>query len=118
MAKKTHLGKAEQKKLAAKVKSLGARLEKAEARTAKWKAEAKQLAAEAVDKDTQLKRLKKLSRPEKSSETPQPAEPTQSAGPNETWTVTALRDSARTAGIRGYSRMTKPALLEALKKHR
>jgi hypothetical protein len=39
-----------------------------------------------------------------------------STAPDASWTVAALRDRARTAGIAGYSRMTKATLLDRLTK--
>lgn len=62
--------------------------------------------------------------PDQSAEAAAPAEvapqvesvPTaaSTAGPDDSWTVTALRAEARTRGIAGYSRKTKAELLSAL----
>jgi hypothetical protein len=44
-----------------------------------------------------------------------PASATASAGPNDTWTVAALRAEARKQKVTGYSRLSKTALLDKLK---
>jgi peptidoglycan hydrolase CwlO-like protein len=115
----------------AEVKKLRRRLKEAEESTANWKAKAKLFEAEAKKSDAKAKRSaakaakwhKKVEkvredRPSRStapdaslgSATP----PTASAVPDESWTVSRLRASARDAAVPRYSRMTKAALLEAL----
>ncbi|HSV39969.1 MAG TPA: hypothetical protein VLI04_14520 [Nocardioidaceae bacterium] len=97
--------------LTAQVKKLRAQLEKAEARTSKWRAEAKQLEAEAV---RQAKKLKKLRKVQGKPVAAPPPPPAAAVGPDESWTVTRLRAAARDAGVTGYSKMTKAALLDSL----
>jgi len=118
MAKAAKRKAAEVSKLTAKVEKLGARLAKAEAATAKWKAEAKRLEAEAAKRAKQVKKLRKA----KAQPTDEPVAPTVATTsasptpgtPDQSWTVTRLRASAREAGVPGYSRMTKAALITAL----
>ena len=120
MAKKS--GKhndAQVKQLTTKVENLRPRLKKAEAVTAKWKAEAKRLDSETAKLLKQVKKLRKAN----ARSLPDAVEPRTNATteastaeplPYDSWTVTRLRASARDAGVAGYSRMTKAALLEVL----
>jgi hypothetical protein len=123
MAKKS--GKrhdADVRKLTTKVTKLQARLKNAEASKAAWKAQAKRFEAEALETAKQLKKIKKLRKTEARSLHASPGHATAAAAttsaasglPDESWTVARLRFSAREAGVPGYSRMTKAALLDAL----
>jgi hypothetical protein len=85
------------------------RLDKAEASAAKWKARAK-APAPAAPPVPQV--------PEPTVETTDAAmtasvSPTTS-GPDDSWTVTALRAEARSRGVAGYSRKSKAQLLAEL----
>lgn len=91
---------AEVKKLTAKVETLRARVKKAEAATDKWKAKAQRLEADSAKQAKQVKKLQKAAVPV----------------PDESWSVLRLRAAASEAGVVGYSRMTKAALLQALNK--
>lgn len=109
---------AEVKKLTATVEKLSGRLKEAEADTAKWKAEAKRSQAETATLAKQVKKLRKAkARAKVKAVEPKAASNAASDGPtpDESWTVAQLRAAARDAGITGYSRLTKAALLEALK---
>lgn len=101
MAKKPTKQSAQLKQLTETADKLRARLHKAEAVATKWKAEVKRLEAEAVKRAKQLKKVQKGTAPA-------------AAKPDESWTVLRLRAAAQEAGVAGYSRMTKAALLEAL----
>ena len=114
-----------------KIKKLRTRLEKAEASKAKWKTKAKRLeaklkksAAEVAKRSKQVTELREDQKqrsiapdaagdpaPEPDTATPLTAPEL----PDESWTVTRLRATAREAGVPGYSRMSKAALLDALK---
>ena len=120
MAKKS--GKrndAEVRQLTTTVEKLRARLHEAEAATAKWKAEVKRLEAETSKRAKQVKKLRKVhARSLDDASQPQTVAIADASSavsvPDESWTVTRLRASAREAGVVGHSRMTKAALLEAL----
>ena len=113
------------KELKSTVKQLRTSLEQAEAKVAKWKAAAKQYEAAAVGATKQLakttKALEKARRAPVAATkpaAPTPVAPTPTAGsdlPDESWTVTRLRATARARGVAGYSRMSKADLIDALK---
>lgn len=106
------------------VESLTAKLEKAEAKASKWKDEAKRLGAETKATAKELRKHKRgtvaettglivPAEPEVTEAAVADAPP--AAGPDDSWTVTALRVAAREQGITGYSRKSKADLLALLK---
>ncbi len=97
MAKKKSTKKkstATEKTLRAENKKLRAKLDRAVKKADRWKAEARRAGAAT----------------KKSSAT----EAVGVGGPDETWTLAALKDEARTRGLTGYSRLSKADLLSAL----
>lgn len=93
------------------IKALTARLEKESAKAAKWKARATDLETEIR---TAAKQIRKLERRLTSSPSVAEARPAAATGPDETWTVAALRTLAKERQVPGYSRKTKAQLLSDL----
>lgn len=119
MAKKSSTSR---KDLRVEVKKLRAKVDRAEAKAARWKSEARR--AEEVSKKSERRVAKLTKRLDRVSGTsasgPAPAVQTRpltppSTGPDDSWTVVALRDEARSQGLTGFSRMSKADLLAALR---
>ena len=117
MSKKADKQSRDLKKQSAEIKTLRRELQKADESRAEWKARAKRSAAKAAKSDKLIKKLREelrslttASEATLSSATSRTA----SALPDESWTVTRLRASAREASLPRYSRMTKTELVEAL----
>lgn len=104
-----------EKDLRAQVKQLRAAVDRAEARADRWKTEARQ-AVKATKKSEQriAKLTKRLDRAPGSPAAPgRPAQDV--TGPDESWTVVALKDEARARGLTGFSRLSKSELLATLR---
>ncbi|MEO5709489.1 MAG: hypothetical protein ABIQ59_06680 [Nocardioidaceae bacterium] len=108
--------------LRAEVKKLQAKVDKAEAKADRWKAAARK--ADKGSKKSEQRVAKLTKRLDRAPGTPAsgPAQAVQTrpltpppAGPDDSWTVVALRDEARTQGLTGFSRMSKADLLAALR---
>ena len=125
MAKKKST--AAEKDLRAQVGKLQKRLDRATKSADRWKAKARKAQASSAKAEKRVVKLtKRLDRPSSSD-----AQPTRSAGPtpavqprplaavpsgpDETWTLAALKDEARTRKVTGFSRMSKADLLAALR---
>ena len=122
--------KSSEKELAAAVKKLKAQLADAERSAERWKARAKDQRSKATGRKAELalarRRLEKAEanaakwKGRAAARVVMPAAPPPEpagapvAGPDDTWTVPALRAEARARGLRGYSRKTKAQLLAEL----
>lgn len=103
-------------KTQAQVEKLERKLEKAKVKAAHWKAEARQERTKVAKLEAKLRR--------RTRDAPVDHAPPAERGdlpvedptvPDETWTVVRLRAAAREKQVPGASRMTKVALLDALR---
>jgi hypothetical protein len=103
-------------KLRATVEELEAKLEKSRAKAQQWKTEARQERTKVAKLEAKLRRARR--------DAPVDHEPPAERGdlpvedptvPDATWTVARLRVVAREKNVAGASRMTKAALLDALR---
>ena len=131
MSKRSDKHSRDLEKQSAEIKKLRRRLKNADESAAEWKAKAKRFEADAKEADAKAERsaakaakrhklVKKLredlrshSNAPEATAGPAPAS-TGSAQPDESWTVTRLRATAREASLPRYSRMTKAELVDAL----
>ncbi len=109
------------KELRTTIKKLRSELDRADHKAKRLKSKVAQAEKTNTKLEARLKRLKKANkRPEKA---PRAAEPPRApvahepanAGPDDGWTVAALRAEARSRGLTGLSRKTKAELLDALR---
>lgn len=103
-------------KLRATVEKLESKLEKSRAKADRWKAEARQERTKVAKLEAKLRRARR--------DAPVDREPPAQRGdlpvedpsvPDASWTVARLRVAARERGVVGASRLTKAALLDALR---
>lgn len=125
MAKKK--SSAADKELRTQVRELRERLDRAAKRADRWKAKARKAEASSTKAEKRVAKLtKRLDRsPSSRAQPTRSTGPTQAvqsrplaavpSGPDETWTLAALKDEARTQKLTGFSRMSKGELLAALR---
>lgn len=103
-------------KAQAQVEKLERKLEKAKGKAAHWKAEARQERTKVAKLEAKLRRSKRDAPVDHAPPAERGDLPVEDpAVPDETWTVVRLRAAAREKQVPGASRMTKVALLDALR---